>query len=44
VELGKRHCRREPQCDGCPLSEAAYHPPFVGHGTSKRRAIAAAKR
>jgi endonuclease-3 related protein len=44
VELGKRHCRREPQCEGCPLSEAAYHPPFGGHSASKRPAIAAAKR
>ena len=30
VELGKRHCRREPQCDGCPLSEPAYNPPSIG--------------
>jgi endonuclease-3 related protein len=44
VELGKRHCRREPQCDGCPLSDSAYNPPFVGHNTSKRPRIAAAKR
>jgi len=44
VELGKRHCRREPQCEGCPLSEAAYHPPSIERGTSKRSLIAAAKR
>ncbi len=44
VELGKRHCRREPQCDGCPLSAPAYNPPSTDHGTSKRQAIAAAKR
>jgi endonuclease-3 related protein len=44
VELGKRHCRREAQCDGCPLSAPAYDPPSINHGTSKRPAIAAAKR
>jgi endonuclease III related protein len=27
VELGKRHCRREPQCEGCPLNEPFFHPP-----------------
>lgn len=27
VELGKRHCKREPLCDGCPLSKPAYNPP-----------------
>jgi len=27
VELGKRHCKRSPQCDGCPLSRPIFHPP-----------------
>lgn len=27
VELGKRHCRRHPQCDGCPLSKSEFHSP-----------------
>lgn len=27
VELGKRHCKRQPECDGCPLSKAEFHPP-----------------
>lgn len=44
VELGKLHCRREPQCDGCPLSEPAYNPPPADHRTSKRPRITAAKR
>jgi endonuclease III related protein len=29
VELGKRHCRREPHCAGCPLSKAVFHPPHL---------------
>jgi endonuclease-3 related protein len=27
VELGKRHCRKQPSCEGCPLSKAIFHPP-----------------
>jgi endonuclease-3 related protein len=39
VELGKRHCGREPQCQGCPLSKTEYNPPQI-----KQRDPAAAKR
>ena len=31
VELGKRHCRREPQCAGCPLYQPSFHPPVRPH-------------
>lgn len=27
VELGKHHCKRQPECGGCPLSKAEFHPP-----------------
>jgi len=27
VELGKRHCKRKAECDGCPLSKTEFHPP-----------------
>jgi endonuclease-3 related protein len=29
VELGKRHCRRSPQCENCPLFKPAFHPPAM---------------
>ena len=44
VELGKRHCRREPRCDGCPLSEPAYNPPSGDDYKSKRLRRVAAKK
>jgi len=41
VELGKRHCRRQPDCDGCPLSKPVFHPPRLTSGTVKpaRKAV-----
>lgn len=27
VELGKRHCGREPHCEGCPLFKPGFQPP-----------------
>jgi endonuclease-3 related protein len=41
VELGKRHCRRHPDCDGCPLSKPAFHPPRLTSVTVKpaRKAV-----
>ncbi len=27
VELGKRHCRRHPDCSSCPLSKPSFQPP-----------------
>jgi endonuclease-3 related protein len=27
VELGKRHCKRTPRCEGCPLSSPIFNPP-----------------
>lgn len=29
VELGKRHCRRQPNCESCPLAKAEFHPPLL---------------
>lgn len=43
VELGKRHCKRQPQCDGCPLSRAIFHPPLLSSGAAKQDRKAAAK-
>jgi endonuclease-3 related protein len=43
VELGKQHCRRYPQCDGCPLSKPDFHPPRLTGGEAKQRRKAAAK-
>lgn len=31
VELGKRHCKREPQCQDCPLFKADFNPPQIKH-------------
>lgn len=43
VELGKRHCKRQAECDGCPLSKAVFHPPGPLFGKTKQRRTAAAK-
>jgi endonuclease-3 related protein len=42
VELGKRHCRRRPKCDGCPLSNPTFHPPdrLPGKTRQSRKAVA----
>jgi endonuclease-3 related protein len=37
VELGKQHCRRQAQCDGCPLSKAAFHPPLPSTETMQEK-------
>lgn len=37
VELGKQHCRRQAQCDECPLSKAAFHPPLFSTETMQRQ-------
>ncbi len=44
VELGKRHCRRQPQCDGCPLSKPIFHPPHLLPGNARRGRKAAARK
>jgi endonuclease-3 related protein len=43
VELGKQHCRRHPQCDGCPLSKPGFHPPRLTSGKAKQDRKSAAK-
>jgi endonuclease-3 related protein len=35
VELGKRHCKRSPQCEGCPLFKPAFHPPAMPQSPAK---------
>jgi endonuclease-3 related protein len=44
VELGKRHCRRQPQCDGCPLSGPIFHPPDLLSDSVRQRRKAAARK
>jgi len=44
VELGKQHCRRQPQCHGCPLSKAAFHPPHLSNGNPEQVRSAATRR
>jgi endonuclease III related protein len=44
VELGKRHCRRQPDCDGCPLSKPAFHPPRLTSRTVKQGRKAATRK
>jgi endonuclease-3 related protein len=44
VELGKQHCRREPQCDGCPLSKSGYAPPLPRDTKAKQPRKGAAKK
>jgi endonuclease-3 related protein len=44
VELGKRHCRRQPQCDGCPLSGPIFHPPDLLSDSTKQGRKAAARK
>jgi endonuclease-3 related protein len=36
VELGKRHCRRQPDCEGCPLSKSVFQPPRLASITVKQ--------
>jgi endonuclease-3 related protein len=43
VELGKRHCKRLPQCEGCPLSKSIFDPPHLPPSTVRRDGKAAAK-
>lgn len=43
VELGKRHCKRQPQCNGCPLSKPVFHPPLLMSGVATQHRKAAAK-
>lgn len=44
VELGKRHCKRTPQCEGCPLSAPDFHPPQLLGDDETRLQRAAAKK
>ncbi len=44
VELGKRHCKRQPQCDGCPLSLSFFHPPQLPSGKTRQDQKAAARK
>jgi endonuclease-3 related protein len=43
VELGKRHCQRQPHCEGCPLSKPVFHPPRLATETTSLRKAAARK-
>lgn len=43
VELGKLHCRQQPQCEGCPLSKPVYNPPLLSSGAAKQDRKAAAR-
>jgi endonuclease III related protein len=44
VELGKRHCKRQPQCDGCPLSMPMFHPPHLPSGKARQDQKAATRK
>jgi endonuclease-3 related protein len=44
VEIGKRHCRKQPQCNGCPLSKPAFHPPRLPLATAEQSPKSAARK
>lgn len=44
VELGKRHCKGSPQCEGCPLSKSVFNPPQFLPNKARQEAKAAAKK
>jgi len=44
VELGKRHCKRQPQCEGCPLAKPVFHPPHFSANEAKQDRKAAARK